>query len=512
MKLRHIPGLATHLTILALTLSAGAPDICADRGRLVIMHTNDTHSQIDPGDDGLGGVARRKTLIDSIRGAEPNTLLVDAGDIVQGTLYFTLYGGEVENAVADMLGYDLRILGNHEFDNGAEQLADKIAGTRSTWLATNYDMRGTRLGKKFVPYTIRQVGDRRIGFIGLNLDPKGMISEGNYNGVRYLDLYKAANATAWHLKHNEGTDMVIALTHIGYEPTGTGTSDLELAARSEDIDIIIGGHSHTTVDPAKGKLRWRVPNAAGDTILITQTGKSGRNLGVITIDLDNLTDDYRLIPVDARLDRTPQPEVAALIAPYRHGVDSLMTVPITRASQEFKAGSAAILNLVADYIKLRGDQIGDTPVDFALTNKGGIRRGLPKGKVSEGMIVTMLPFNNRVEVLEISGKDLAENFDIMAGQGGNGLSREVEAVYDPATGKCTSVTIGGKPLDPDKTYRMATIDYLAGGGDYMQPLTRGRVVAVSPKILSKDYIDYLRANPRLRLSAPDRERMHPAGH
>lgn len=503
-----LTGSLARISILVLSLFM-AFDAMADRGRLVIMHTNDTHSQIDPLDDGTAGIARRKTLIDSIRAAEPNTLLVDAGDIVQGTLYFTLYGGEVENALADLLGYDLRIVGNHEFDNGAEMLARKIAGTKSTWIATNYDMRGSELGKKFVPYAIRTAGDRRIGFIGLNLNPKGMISEGNYNGVRYLDMYKAANATAWHLKHNEGVDMVVAITHIGYEPSTTGTSDLELAARSEDIDIIIGGHSHTAIDPDAGKLRWRVPNATGDTVIVAQAGKSGRNLGVITVDLDKMSADYRLIPVNARLDSTPQPAVTRLTAPYRHGVDSLMTVPIARSAMEFKSDEPPILNLVADYIKLRGDQISDTPVDFAITNKGGIRRGLPKGKVSEGMIVNMLPFNNRVVVLEISGKDLAENFDIMATQGGNGLSKEVEAVYDPATAKCTRITIGGQPLDPNKTYRMATIDYLAGGGDYMQPLTRGRVVAVSPTILSKDYIAHLRANTRLKLSADGKDRMHP---
>lgn len=487
----------------AVSVVWAAPD-----NKLVIMHSNDTHSQIDPGSDGLGGVARRKVLIDSIRAAEPNTLLVDAGDMVQGTLFFTLYGGEVENRIADLLGYDLRILGNHEFDNGAEQLADKIKDTKSVWLATNYDMSGTELGEKFVPYTIKEYGGKRIGFIGLNLDPKGMISEGNYNGVCYLDLYKAANSTAWHLKHNEDTDMVIALTHIGYEPTGTGTSDLELAAKSEDIDIIIGGHSHTVVGP--GARPWRVPNAAGDTILITQTGKAGRNLGVVTIDLDNLDTDYTLIPVTERLDAKTDSKVEEAIAPYRHGVDSLMTVPIATTGMKFEPEGAPILNLVADYIALRGSQLIGRPVDFALTNKGGIRTGLPKGKVSEGMIINMLPFNNRVQVLEIKGSDLADNFDIMAVQGGNGVSSEADITYDPETLKTVSATIGGRPLDPDRTYTVATIDYLAHGGDYMEPLTRGELVAESPTILSKDFVRWLRTSMKdKKLKAPNIARMHP---
>lgn len=497
---------------LALVVMAVMGTAWADQPHeLVILHSNDTHSQIDPGSDRLGGVARRKTLVDSVRAVRgDHMMLVDAGDVVQGTLFFTLYGGEVENKLMDALGYDLRILGNHEFDNGAEELARKIADTKSTWIATNYDMRGTELGKKFVPYVIREVDGRRIGFIGLNLEPKGMISEGNYNGVNYLDLYKAANSTAWHLKHNEGVDLVVALTHIGYAPTGTGTSDMELASRSEDIDIIIGGHSHTVVDPAKGDLPWRVPNAAGDTILVTQTGKSGRNMGEVVINLDNLTSTYRLIPVTERLDATPQPEIEAIIAPYRQGVDSLMTVPIAQSARALENTDAALLNFVADYIRLRGSQLTDN-VDFGITNKGGIRSGLPKGKVSEGMVINMLPFNNRVEVIEISGKDLAENFDIMAQQGGNGLSSEVDVEYDPATNKCTRITINGQPLDPDRTYRVATIDYLANGGDYMAPLTRGTKVAYSPDILSKDIIKWLKTDYKGKKINPDtKARMYPA--
>ena len=234
LKLRTV-ALAAAMASVAMCWSA--PD-----NKLVIMHTNDTHSQVEPDDKGLGGIARRKTLIDSVRAAEPNTLLVDAGDMVQGTLFYYLYKGDVENRLADMLGYDMRILGNHEFDNGAEDWARRMKDTKSTWLSTNYDLREAEMGKKFVPYTIREVGGRKIGFIGLNLDPDGIIAPGNYNGVKYLDLYKAANATAWYLKNIEHCDMVVALTHIGYEPTETGTSDLELAAKSEDIDIIIGGH------------------------------------------------------------------------------------------------------------------------------------------------------------------------------------------------------------------------------------------------------------------------------
>jgi len=175
-------------------------------------------SQIDPNDKGLGGIQRRKALIDSIRGAEKNVLLVDAGDAVQGTLFFTLYKGEAEMKMMDALGYDLAILGNHDFDNGMDDLKRNVSSTPGIqWLSTNYEFDDPQLDSIFAPYKIYDIDGRRIAFIGINLDPKGMIADGNYDGVRYLDGIKAANATAWSLKHNEKADAVIAVTHVGYD-------------------------------------------------------------------------------------------------------------------------------------------------------------------------------------------------------------------------------------------------------------------------------------------------------
>lgn len=496
----------TRFGILFLVAALAAGSGYADK--LVMLHTNDTHSQIDPGDlDGLGGVVRRQALVDSVRAVNDNVLLIDAGDVVQGTLYFNLYGGEVENKIADALGYDYRILGNHEFDNGTAELAKHIAGTKSQWLATNYDLTGSGLEQKFAPYSIRQIGDRRIGFIGLNLNPEGMIAPGNYDGVEYLGMYKAANATAWHLKHNEKVDMVVAITHVGYEPSETGTSDVELAQRSEDIDIIIGGHSHTTIDKP-----LRIDNGAGRPVLVTQTGKAGRNLGEITVELDDLTSDYKLIPVTASADQLVSADARCdtlrmIIEPYRAGVDSLMRVPVARSTKALTKKGNALVNFVTDYIKVRGDELAPG-VDLALNNTGGIRRDLPKGTITEGQILTTLPFNNRVTVIELDGADLLANFDIMA-TGSGAVSDGVEVILDPETNKTVSATINGKPVEAGKTYRVATIDYLANGGDYMTPLTRGRVVATSDRKLSDDMLTWLRKEHRKKpINPSDAKRMH----
>lgn len=484
----------------------------SEASRLVILHTNDTHSQIDAAEDGLGGILRRKVLIDSVRAVEPNVVLVDAGDAVQGTLFFTLYGGEVENRLMDSLHYDFRILGNHEFDNGTEQLAQKIAGTNAQWLTSNYLITDDTLKSMFRPYAIRNVDGRNVGFIALNLNPKGMISDGNYDGIEYIDPYQSADALAWLLRNYGKCDVIVAITHVGYAPDATGVSDTEIARRSKNIDVIIGGHSHTVVDPAANNPATPavVPNVDGKPVVVAQTGKSGRNLGQIVIDLDSLNITSQLIPVDARLDNRIDTDLAQIIAPYRAGVDSLMNVPVTRSARALPNDREALLNFVADYIKTRGNQLAPG-VDFAITNRGGIRRGLPEGTVTQGMVIQMLPFNNRVVVIDIKGADLMDNFDVMARTGGNGLSDGIDVAYDPVTLKATKILVNGKQIDPERTYRVATIDYLANGGDYMQPLTHGVRVAESNDILSRDILQWLKKTYAKRVINPiEKKRMYPA--
>lgn len=220
----------------------------AQADKIVILHTNDTHSQIDPDDRNLGGIARRKVLVDSVRAANRNTLLVDAGDAVQGTVYFSLFKGAAESAAMNALGYDLQIVGNHEFDNGLEEFARYWNRVNATPLATNYDFTGTPAEGIFRPWEIREIGGKRIGFIGIGLDPHGMVADANFAGMRYLDAIEAANAVAWVLKNIERVDMTVALTHIGYGSESLA-SDTALARSSRDIDIIIGGHTHTSIDP-----------------------------------------------------------------------------------------------------------------------------------------------------------------------------------------------------------------------------------------------------------------------
>lgn len=484
MNLRNI------LTGCALAIIAMA----APAEEIIILHTNDTHSALDPDDKNLGGVLRRKVLIDSIRQEKPGrVLLVDCGDALQGTLYYTLYKGEVERKMMNALGYDIAILGNHEFDNGLEVLANELSQLDADLITTNYDLSETPLDSLFTPYTIKTIGDCKIGFLAINLDPKGMIADSNAGKVKYTDGIKAANAMAWYLRNVEHTDKVIALTHVGYDTQNPPTpSDIELASSTEGIDIIIGGHSHTAVNPSKSRPAWKVPNAAGDTVLVAQAGSRGHYLGEITVDKDSPRAGYRLISVDKRLDNRIDSETAAILYPYRQGVDSLKTMKIGRLAQEFTVGSQLLLNWVADAMRDMGSRLTDRTVDVAIVNKGGIRRGLPAGHITKEMIMTMLPFDNKLVVMQLTGRDLMASIDVMKGRGGDGISGGVDI----------------SSIDPDKTYTVVTIDYLAQGGDYMKPLTRGKIMTRSEKRLDETMIDYIEGQHNRKITyRDDRPRM-----
>lgn len=503
---RAIMGISDMARIgaVCLFLAAAAVGVCGEE--LVILQTNDTHSQIDPTDKGSGGIARRKVVVDSIRGVHENVLLVDAGDAVQGTLFFNIYRGEVETRMMNELGYDYAVVGNHDFDNGVESLARNLKNSTTQWISTNYDLVGSGLEPYFKPYAIKEVGGKKIGIIGINLNPKGMISEGNYDGVGYLDGIKAANATAWHLKHNEKADMVVAITHIGYDDVPS-PSDRELAASSEDIDIILGGHSHSLIKPGGGQ-EW-VENAAGRPVLVTQNGKSGQVVAEVTVDLDSLglkLPEYRQITIDSRLDGRVDHRLDSVLAPYRKGVDELMGVKIGRSASELSNREAPLLNFLSDFALGWGRRLAKMDVDLAIMNKGGIRRSLPKGDITLGQIMMMQPFDNRILVEEVKGSDLAAAFDVMAARGGDGVSKGVEIVFDPQAKKCVSIEINGKPLDYDRIYRVATIDYLANGGDYMEPLTKGKVVAQSDRIVYDDLIDYIKTFYRGKKINPSAEK------
>ena len=253
---------------------------CTPQDHLTILHTNDTHSQIEPKENGQGGYARRMGLIRQERRADKNLLLLDAGDFCQGTPYFNFYKGRVEIDGMNRMGYDAATLGNHEFDNGLDTLAAVLQLAKFPIVCANYDFTGTALENIIKPYTIIRRGGLKIGIFGLGCDPKGLIADKNFLPARYLAPYPIAQEIADSLRA-QGCDVVICLSHMGtFGKAPEDVCDTALVSHTRGIDAVIGGHTH--------QLRnERVANLDGDTVPVCQMGKSGVYLGKIVLNLDN---------------------------------------------------------------------------------------------------------------------------------------------------------------------------------------------------------------------------------
>ena len=246
---------------------------------LTILHTNDTHSQVEPKSNGLGGYARRMGFIEQQRQQDPNLLLLDAGDFCQGTPYFNFFHGRVEVDALNRMGYDAATLGNHEFDNGLDTLAAVLRMAHFPIVCANYKVEGTPLEGIVRPYTIIRRGGLKIGIFGLGVQPKGLIADKNFQPIQFLDPYPVAQEMATLLRDKKKCDVVICLSHLGTYAAPGDFCDVEMAAQTRDIDAIIGGHTHKVYDTL------RIANLDGVEIPVVQMGKSGVNIGRLTLTL-----------------------------------------------------------------------------------------------------------------------------------------------------------------------------------------------------------------------------------
>ena len=250
--------------------------------KITILHTNDVHSRIEPFPVGhpkysdQGGMARRASVVSSIRAENDHVLLLDAGDIFQGTPYFNLYGGELEFRLMSIMEYDAATIGNHDFDNGLDGFNRVLPNAEFPFICSNYDFSDTILKGKTLPYKVIQKGDVRIGIIGVGIELKGLVPDHLYGKTRYLDPIEQANKYAKLLKQEKNCDLVICLSHLGYSYESDKISDLKLASSTRNIDLILGGHTHTFMKNAK-----EVENVDGEKLLINQVGWAGINLGRI---------------------------------------------------------------------------------------------------------------------------------------------------------------------------------------------------------------------------------------
>ena len=273
-------ALLTGIGALPLEALAKEPEFMT----LTILHTNDVHSRIEPFESGrnkgYGGVSRRAALIKKIRSEQEHVLLLDAGDIFQGTPYFNFFGGELEFKLMEKLKYDAATIGNHDFDGGIDGLYKQLPNITFPLINANYDFSDTIMHDSVKPYQIFQKGDIKIGILGVGIELEGLVPKSLYKNTIYQDPIESANYYAKVLKHEEKCDYVICLSHIGYyfRNDPTKINDKMLAAESEDIDLIIGGHTHTFMREPD-----LIKNKNNEPVMVHQVGWAGIVLGRIDV-------------------------------------------------------------------------------------------------------------------------------------------------------------------------------------------------------------------------------------
>ncbi len=287
------------------TFLAPVSALAGNETRLVILHTNDTHSRIDPfpmdggRNEGLGGAARRASLIKQIRESHEHVLLLDSGDIFQGTPYFNFFKGEIEFRTMSAMEYDVATLGNHDFDNGVNGLVDMLPHANFEFVSANYDATGSSLAPHLKPNTIRTAGPIKIGIFGLGIEFQSLVLSSLHQGVSYNDPIDAAKKQVTHLR-NAGCHLVVCLSHLGYKYRSDRVSDTDLAQLVPGIDLVLGGHTHSFLDAPD------IYHHAQESSIVHQVGFAGLRLGRIDLVFNRkgqkkrwYISDYQ---IDSRLD------------------------------------------------------------------------------------------------------------------------------------------------------------------------------------------------------------------
>ncbi len=275
-------ALSSGLVLSSGYLSAAVHD--KKYSKLTILHTNDFHSHIDPFPTNdpkypnQGGIERLGALVKKIRSEEENVLLLDSGDIFQGTPYFNFYNGKIEYQAMSAMGYEATTLGNHDFDNGIDGLVKQMPYAKFSFINSNYELKNTPLHDKVVNNKIIQKQGIKIGLFGLGVQLEGLVLPQLYGNTKYLNPIKTAQKQADYLKNEQKCDVVICLSHLGYKYDSDKIDDLKLAKSTENIDLVLGGHTHTFLDTPTP-----VKNLNNKKVLVNQVGWAGLRLGRIEI-------------------------------------------------------------------------------------------------------------------------------------------------------------------------------------------------------------------------------------
>lgn len=468
--------------------TAAITDEASTPPRLTILHTNDTHSQFDLSTYGdtepHGGVIERASMLELFRQQDPDLLYLDAGDFVQGSPYFNIFGGQLEVLCLNQQQLLATTFGNHEFDNGVAALDSILQLAEFPLVSCNYHCEGTALEYRIVPHLIAESHDVKIGITGVTCSPYGLIAERNFEGITYEDPREAVNREAAWLRQ-EGCDLVIVLSHLGYiaapQPNHVSVYDTDLAAAVRGVDLIIGGHTHTNIEEGVTCL-----DLDGHPVVITQTQGKANPIGCVVVQMkegspyaectysvDSIVCS-KLHPEDYDLTGLGQ-EVNELFTPFKELITAQMEKRLGYAPERLTKGhgQSSLGNFVTDALRIVGQQQSGKLIDVGLMNNGGLRSEFPAGNITIGDLYNVFPFTNVITILEMRGADLEELIHSNAGRGLDAWSGiQVTLFMDGDRRQAKDITVGGQPIDPERIYTLCTIDYLAEGNSGMSALTR----------------------------------------
>ncbi len=481
----------------ALTLCAGFSSAAYAEFTLNILHINDFHSRFGPitGSDSncaadadaagecFGGIARLKTAIDAKR-AElegQNVVLVDAGDQFQGSLFYTQYRSEIIAEFANDLGIEVMALGNHEFDDGPEELAKLLDAVEFPIISGNTNVENEPLLAGRVPGTlVLDIGGEKVGFVSALAEDTDETSSPGEN-VEFEDTFTSLRAQVDALTA-AGVNKIIALTHVGY------TQDLEIAANVPGIDVIVGGHSHTllsnTDEKAAGPYPTLVNSPEGVEVPVVTAGAYAKYLGdlVVTWDDEGKVISAEGAPIIMDASVTPYEGYVTRLAELEEPIQALMaevigttTEAIDGSREVCRVMECTMGNLVADAML---DRVADQGVTIAIQNGGGLRASIDAGEITMGEVLTVLPFSNTLATVELSGADVIDALENGVSDIENGAGRFPQVaglkysytLAQPAGERISDVMVlvGGDawaPIDEEATYKVVTNNYMRGGGD-----------------------------------------------
>ncbi|MBE9215710.1 5'-nucleotidase C-terminal domain-containing protein [Plectonema cf. radiosum LEGE 06105] len=480
---------------------------------LHILHTNDHHAHLEPiqiANYELGGITKRKTLIDKIRSQnaakkEP-LLLLDAGDIFQGTLYFNRYLGQADLYFYNALGYDAATLGNHDFDRGQQVLADFINKAQFPLISANIEVdKASPLADKIKPWTIFQINGEKIGVFGLTTEETAILSNPG-DGLTFTDPILAAKNAVTALTA-QNVNKIIALTHIGIN------ADQELARRVNGIDVIVGGHSHTPLGKMPGATEpypiiEKSPD--GHKVLIVTDWEWGKYLGDIRVGFDTKGDviSWKSSPKPVSKDISPDlafeeklEQFAAPIEALREKIVGETTVALDANRTTIRTQETNLGDLISDAML---DKTRPDGAQVVIINSGNIRTSIPTGHVTVGQLLEVLPFGNTITRLDLTGTQLKQALEngVSKIEDGEGRFPQVAGLrfeWNPIAtvgNRILSIQIQNsdgnyKPLEADSIYRVITNNFLLSGGDGYKVFKNGKNQVDTGFLLVDVVTDYI---------------------